>query len=182
MGIVEWVGIGVIMLVAGVISVRIMRRGLPTYEENREKYLERMAQGHRLLDEDQKNISAREQLRMMRCALEDFVRLENADAWVEEQGNALTLHSVDNDWRVELIMRERMLASSKKVIHGQSRWLLTGPDVKEEHLDCARLMASLSAHWRGVLPGVAEPEFVARRLARSRRAARKNFFRILTLL
>lgn len=176
MGILEWVGIGVVMLVAGVISVRIMRRGLPTYEEDREKYLDKMAQGHRLLDEDKKNISAREQIYFMRSALNDFVRLESLDARVEEQGNALLLQSRDTIWRIELLMRERMLASSKKVIHGQSRWLLTGPNVKEEHLDCAPLMASLNAHWHGIVPEINEPEFVSRRLAHCRRATiRKKF-------
>lgn len=174
MGLLEWVGIGVIMLVAGVLSVRIMRRGLPTYAEDREKYLQHMDQMRREVEEDRKHISAREQMYLMHSALDDFVRLERLDAQVVERGNVLCLKAGDVIWQIDLLMRERMLASSKRVIHGQSRWLLTGPNVKEEYLDCARLMASLNAHWHGCIPDTATPEHVARRLAHGRRVARRK--------
>lgn len=169
MGLLEWVGIGVIMLVAGVISVRIMRRGLPTYAEDRKKYMEHMAVAERQIQEDRKQIPAREQLRFMRAALEDFLRLESIDGEVTELGNVLTLQAGDTRWTLELLMRERMLASSNKVIHGQGRWLLCGPHCQEEYVDCARLMASLNAHWHHQAPEMDEPEFVSRRLAHSRR-------------
>lgn len=176
MGILEWAGVGIVMLIGCFISFRIMRRGLPTYDDHKREYLRHMAETHQKLAEDVKNISAREQINLMHAALEDFVRMEATDAHVEVLGNELLLATPQAEWRIRLIMRERMLASSKKVIHGQSRWLLVNPGgTEEEFADCARLMASLNARFHGVIPEQPEPEFVSRRLARCRRQkSRKN--------
>ncbi len=171
MTVIEWCVLGILMLAAMLFSARIMRRGLTTLEEDRSQYAARLAAEERQLDEDRKHISAEEHLYTTRAALEDFLRLENCSGQVELRGNVLEITGNGKTWQIELVMRERLLASTQKVLHGRSRWLLRGPNINESHTDIASLMSSLNAYWHAITPDNPEPAHLARRVAASRRTS-----------
>lgn len=172
MSIIEWAALGALMFVVLLCSARIMRRGLCTLDEDRKQYLAHMADGKKQLAEDWKSISAGEHMYMLRAALEDFLRLENCQesSAVDMRGHVIEIKTPDKVWRVELLMRERLLASTKKVLHGRGRWILSAPGVYEAHSELRELMASLNAHWHGCKPGAQEPDFVAKRVEATRRS------------
>lgn len=175
MSLLEWAVLGAILLGVMIYSAKIMKRGLTTLDEERTQFIRHISEGERKLAEDSKNISAHEQLYLMRAALEDFLRLENcmdADALVV-RGNVLELHGPEGNWEIELLMRERMLASTHRVLHGQSRWVLRYGAMEQEYVDISRLMAHLNAQWHGYEPENPEPEHISRRLAHARK--KKNF-------
>lgn len=171
MSIIEWAVLGALMFVILLWSARVMKRGLTTLDDDRGQFNARIAAGEKQLEEDRKNISAEEQLYVLGAALEDFLRLEKCppEATVEKIGHSFEIKTPENTWKIELNMRERLLASTHKVLHGRGQWLLSGPNVSEAHTDLRELMRSLNRHWHGLQPMEPEPDFVARRIAAARR-------------
>lgn len=172
MTILEWAAVGAILLAALVFCFRLMRRGLRTLDDDRATFLERIRAGERQLAEERKRISADEHMRVLRAAVDDILRLADRPAGhsLEAHGRSLILHTPGGDWRMELVMRERVLRRTHQVIHGRSRWILEGPGQCEQHEDPASLMASLHAHLRAARPGGDEPEPEPAHLARRIRA------------
>ncbi len=166
--ILEWAAAGAIILAGLVFCLRIMRRGITTLEQDRNKYDERIRAGERQLHEDRKNISLDEQCHVLRAAVEDLLRLAGNPPGHELSGNgtSLVLRTPTAEWRLELNMRERSLRTTRKVLHGRSRWLLSGGGHEECFDDLAALMRSLNARLRGddmAPPGL---EHLARRFSR----------------
>lgn len=166
MGLLGWAVGGAIMLGALVFCFRIMRRGISTLDDDRRKYLAKIQDGEHRLKEDQKQVPAVEHMGLMRAAVEDLLRLEDAPPGyrVETAPRAILLHTPEGCWRVELAMREASLKTRQRVLYGRPRWFLSGMGHQEQHADPASLMASLHAHLHaeGELP--AEPAHLARRL------------------
>ena len=131
---------------------------------------ERIRAGKRQLDEDRKNISLDEQCCVLRAAVEDLLRLAGDPPGHElsGKGTRLVLRTPAGEWRLELSMRERSLRGTRKVLHGRSRWLLSGFDRDETFDDLAGLMRSLNAHLRGDEMVTPEPAHLARRLSHQR--------------
>lgn len=175
MNLIEWAALGAIAFFALIYSARIMRRGISTLDDDRAQYLAHIAEGERQLAEDRKHISAQEQLYQMRAALFDFLRLENLpDSRIEDKGHIISIVTPKQTFDIELIMRERLLASTKRMLHGRSRWILRSAGLYETHSEMSGLMASLNAHWHGAPSQEPEQDFIARRLAAARRAPQRR--------
>lgn len=168
--ILEWAAAGAVILAGLIFCLRIMRRGITTLDQDRDQYLERIRAGERQLDEDRKNISLDEQCRVLRAAVEDLLRLAGDPPGHElsGKGTRLVLRTPAGEWRLELSMRERSLRGTRKVLHGRSRWLLSGFGRDETFDDLAGLMRSLNAHLRGDEMVTPEPAHLARRLSHQR--------------
>lgn len=151
MSVFEWAFVGAIFLGIMLFCARIMRRGLTTLDEDRKKYLERIQAGERQLAEDRKKIPAREHMLVMRAAVEDLVRLDGSPPGfsVTMGERYIELQTPEGIWRIELAMRERSLRSARRVLHGRSRWVLSGFGHVERHSEQKTLMASLNAHLHG---------------------------------
>ncbi|MDE7241848.1 translation initiation factor IF-2 [Desulfovibrio sp.] len=165
-----WVMGGAIMLAALVFCFRIMRRGMSTLDDDRRKFLTKIQDGEHKLREERKQVPAVEHLTLMRAAVEDLLRLEDAPPGyrVESAGRAILLHTPRGAWRLELAMREASLKTRRRVLHGRPRWFLSGMGQQEEHGDAASLMASLHAHLQTAETLPAEPPHLARRMGASR--------------
>ncbi len=168
--ILEWAAAGAVILAGLIFCLRIMRRGITTLDQDRDQYLERIRAGERQLDEDRKNISLDEQCHVLRAAVEDLLRLAGDPPGHELSGNgtSLVLRTPAGEWRMELSMRERTLRGTRKVLHGRSRWLLSGCGRDETFDDLAGLMRSLHAPLRGDDMVTPEPAHLARRLFHQR--------------
>ena len=107
---------------------------------------------------------------MLRAAVEDLLRLAGDPPGHElsGKGTRLVLRTPAGEWRLELSMRERSLRGTRKVLHGRSRWLLSGFGRDETFDDLAGLMRSLYAHLRGDEMVTPEPAHLARRLSHQR--------------
>lgn len=129
-----------------VICARVMRRGVRTLDENRMEWRENMRQTEIQIEKDRKNMSSGEHLKILRAAMEDLLRLEGQPEGysVREKDGILELSTPEGSWKVELLMRESGLRSSKRVLHGKSRWRLEGFGLEELHADPASLMRSLN--------------------------------------
>lgn len=162
----EWAGLGAIMFALVIFCARIMRRGLTTLEDDRKQNKERIADGMRKLEEDKKNISANECLYLAEAALRDLIRLErrSRECRIEAIGNTIELHTADDCWQLELLMRESALRSRHKILHGQSHWVLRCREINESHREISSLMASLNRHLHGNRE-ICLPPHLARRLA-----------------
>ena len=173
--VLEWVLIAGVLFGAMIFCARVMRNGLTTLDEDRKHCLERIQAEESKIQEDRKHISSFEHLRIMRAAVEDLLRLEGSpsDHVLHLRGHGLALQTPRGTWKVELVMRERALKSTGRILHGKSRWRLEGPGHAEDHSDPASLMRSLAAHLRDSESCPApEPPHIAARLA-GLRAARK---------
>lgn len=166
MGILEWALLGALMLLALAISARVMRKGVSTLDDNRKQWLENMAATDRQLDEDRRNMSAREHLVIIRAAVEDLLRLDGfPQGWeVRQEGRKIQLQNPSGLWTIELSMREKGVGNAGKVLHGRPRWLLAGPEVEEEHVEPASLMRSLDDHLHARAHKNDVPEHLARRM------------------
>lgn len=167
MSIFEWALLGALMLGLLIFCARIMRRGLTTLDDDRKKTRERIEEARRRVAEDKKNISAGEQIYLAQAAIADLIRLDcrESECSLKTGDHLIDLATPDGAWQIELLMRERSLRSRHKVLHGQSRWLLHGPGINEEHRELATLMASLARQLRGVPEIEPIPAHLARRLA-----------------
>lgn len=166
MSILEWAALGAISLGVLIFCARIMRRGLTTLDDDRRHCMERIRLEERQLAEDRKNISAMEHMLVMRSALDDLLRLDGyPEGYSINSGDKYhELATPEGIWRIELAMREKNLRSTRRVIHGTGRWMLSGCGHYEQHPDPASLMRSLNEHLHQVAPPVSEPEHLARRL------------------
>lgn len=162
----EWALLGALFLGIMIFCARIMRRGLRTLDDDRARYLERIQEDERKIAEDRKNISAMDHIWIMQAALEDLLRLENYPEGyaVHRAGMSLEFVTPEGPWNVEIAMRERHLRSTHRVLHGKSRWVLSGFGQVESHPDPASLMASLNAHLHSQPVTAGEPEHLARRM------------------
>lgn len=151
MSMFDWAVLGAAALAIMMFCARMMRRGLTTLDQDRQRFFGRLEEGKRQLAEDRKKMPAAEHLEVMRAAMDDLLRLDDNPAGfaIMADGKKITLQTPKGAWEVELLMRERNLASAKKVLHGKSRWLLSGFNQKEYHNDPASLMKSLNEHLRG---------------------------------
>ena len=166
MSLFGWVAAGSVMFAALIFCFRLMRHGLRTLDDDRRKFLERIRTGERRLAEEQKQVPAAEHLALLRAGVEDLLRLADSPPGyrIETATNALLLHTPKGTWRMELSMRERILHSTHRVLHGRSRWLLSGCGHQEQHDDVGSLMGSLHAHLRADAELPAEPAHLARRV------------------
>ncbi len=148
MSLIEWIIIGVLGLAMFVISARVMRKGLPTLDENRRNWQENIHQTEMAIEKDRKNISSSEQLQLLKAAVEDLVRLEGMPQGYEvlEKDGMVELNTPEGSWKVRLLMREKGLKGSKRTLHGKCRWQLEGFGFDESYLDMASLMRSLNGH------------------------------------
>lgn len=165
--ILEWAAAGAVILAGLIFCVRIMRRGITTLDEDRAQYLERIHAEERQLDEDRKNISLDEHLHVLHAAVADLLRLAGNPPGhaLTGHGSTLVLRTPEGEWRIELIMRERTLRRTHKVLHGRSRWLLSGFGRNEHFEDLAGLMCNLNAYLHGDKLVPPEPAHLARRLS-----------------
>ena len=149
--IIEWALVAAVLFGAMIFCARIMRRGLTTLDEDRRQYLERIHAEESKIEEDRRNMSSLEHLRIMKAAVEDLLRLEgNPEGHaLSMRGRSLVLATPQGEWRIELVMRERALKSTGRTLHGKSRWQLASTEHVEEHDDPASLMRSLAAQLRG---------------------------------
>ena len=167
MTLMEWAVVGALLLGIIVWCVRRMRRGIRTLDEDRKTQLEKIQVGERRLAEDRKNISAAERLEVVRAAMEDLLRLDDnpEGCSVISNGSTLELSTPKGSWRVELIMNEKKLRVSRKVLRGRSKWLLSGFGHSEHHEDPAGLLKSLNEHFHSEDWEAEGPAHLARRFS-----------------
>lgn len=148
MTIFDWGIFGALILAILIFCARLMRRGIVSLDDRRSQYIEKIHAGELQLAEDRKKISSREHLAIMRSALEDLIRLDdNPPGWqVIQHDKTLEFITPENAWTIELVMRERNLATTGQTLHGKSRWTLIGSDRIEQHAEPISLMASLNKH------------------------------------
>lgn len=173
--VLEWALIAAVLFGAMIFCARVMRNGLTTLDDDRKHCLERIHAEESKIEEDRKHISSFEHLRIMRAAVEDLLRLEGnpPDHVISMRGHGLALQTPKGTWSIELVMRERALKSTGRILHGKSRWRLEGADLSEDHPDPASLMRSLASHLRSEESRPApEPPHIAARLS-GLRATRK---------
>lgn len=165
--ILEWAAAGAAILAGFFFCFRLMKRGLTTLDQDRADYYARIRAAEDQLREVNKNIPLSEHLYIARAGLEDLLRLAgNPPGFsLSGQGRALVLHTPHGPWRIALSMRERTLRGTHKVVHGRSRWRLSGFGLDEHFNDLASLMCSLNAHLRGDAGVPPEPPQFARRLS-----------------
>lgn len=170
MNLMEWGAIGAVMFALFIFCARIMRRGISVLDDERKKQMEIISEGQRKIDEEKRNITADEQIRLARAAAEDLLRLEGLEKVCQLKADChiIDLRCPDGDWRLQLLMRETSLRSRRKTLCGQSRWLLLGENAHEEYGDIAGLMAALARRLRGERREEDLPKHIARRLAATR--------------
>ncbi|WP_308620186.1 translation initiation factor IF-2 [uncultured Desulfovibrio sp.] len=170
MSLFGWVAAGAVMFAALIFCFRLMRHGLRTLDDDRRKFLARIRTGERQLEEERKQVPAAEHMALMRAGVEDLLRLADSPPGycIEATPGALLLHTPTGTWRMELSMRERSLHTAHRVLHGRSRWFLSGFGHQERHDDLGSLMGSLHAHLRADTEVSDEPAHLARRLGASR--------------
>lgn len=173
---IEWIVLGALLLAVLIFCARIARRGLSTLDDDRERQQARIDKGRHQLDEDRKNMSAHEHLSIIMAGLEDLARLDDCqdECLIRRNGANVEFHTPQGDYEIELLMRERMLKSTQKVLHGRYLWLLRGNGINEKHGELATLMASLQAHRQGTESETFTPEHLSRRLRKPRAIARKS--------
>lgn len=166
MSVIEWIILGALLFAIMVFCARITSRGLTTLDDNRRQNSARIAEGKRQLAEDRKNMSASEHLTIIQAGLTDLLRLEDGlhNVEITRNGPAIEITTPTAAYEVELLMRERMLKSTHKVIHGRSVWVLRSDGIYEKHAELSGLMASLNAHLHGKAANMNEPEHIAKRL------------------
>lgn len=164
MGIFEWAGFGALLLGLMMFCARLMRRGLTSLDEHRAHYLENIHQGERDVEEVNKSMGADEHLRIVHSAVNDLLRLDDNPSGftLSLAKRKIILQTPEGPWEIELLMRERQLKGSQKVLHGRSHWRLSGFGKTEDHGDIAELMASLNRHlhpdreFASVIPGMSD--------------------------
>ena len=155
MALWEWAAAGAVFIAVVILSVRLMKRGLTTLEDDRAQCLERIRRMEEKILEDQKNMPSTQHLRIAHAGVEDLLRLagnppgtrlEAVNAGQGESGGeALVLHVPEGAFRISLSMRERTLRGVHKVAHGKGIWHLRGPGVHGDYADLVLLMRALSA-------------------------------------
>lgn len=151
MSILQWAAIGVLALAMFVICARAMRKGLPTLDEHIARARENIRQTEMEIEQNRKDISSREQLHLLRSAMEDLVRLDGQRQGYEvtEKNGAVELSTPKGSWKVTILMREKNLKSRGRTLHGKCRWHLEGFGLDESYMDLASLMRGLNERLRG---------------------------------
>lgn len=169
----EWIVLGGLFLGIMIFCARIVRKGLSTLEDERRLQKQKIANAKYQIEEDKKNISANEHVSIMLAGVEDLLRLDEIaeGSNIRRVGNALLISTPKGDYELELQMRERLLKSTHRVIHGKNQWILRSGQDEEEHGELLTLMASLKAHIHDETVLTQEPEHLQRRI---RAAARTN--------
>lgn len=147
----EWAGLGALLLGIIVFSGRLMRRGLTSLDDHRNAYLNSMRETEKKLHEDYKNMAADERMLIMKAAVADLLRLEgNPAGWeAQSENRRIKLITPRKTWIIELLVAERSLKGSQRTLRGRSRWILSDSERYEEHTDPASLMRSLNSQLRG---------------------------------
>ena len=129
--------------------------------------MEQIAAGERRLAEERKNSSADEHLSIVRAAIEDLLRLNGLSEGysVALRGRAIEVSTPEGPWLVELAMSERKLKTSRRVLRGRGRWVLSGFGHWEERDDPASLMRSLNERLRSPRSEEFEKAHFARRFS-----------------
>lgn len=175
----EWAVLGALFLGIMIFCARLARRGLSTLEDERKLQHGRISEGKRKLAEDRKNISAHEHLEILFAGIEDMLWLDGktADCQLQRKGYILELECPEGKYELELLMRERMLKSRHKVMHGRNLWVLRGPDFEEHHPEMLTLMASLQSHLKGDSINISAPEHIRKRLQGNQKTHDMDLFR-----
>jgi hypothetical protein len=71
----EWAAAGAVFVAVIILSVRLMKGGLSTLEDERAKCLENIRRMEEKIQEDQKNMASSEHLRIARSGLRDLLQL-----------------------------------------------------------------------------------------------------------
>lgn len=168
--IFEWAAIGGVVLALFIFCARVMRRGLSTLDDVRRQHMEKIGEGKRKLEEDKKKITADEQFHLLDAAISDLIRLNpKPDLWrITRKNHIIDLSNGASHWQIELLMVERSLRSSGRVLHGKPHWLLRGADMQEHYTEIASLMASLNRHLQAREEPAPMPGHLARRLVGTR--------------
>lgn len=151
MSVFDWSILAALLFAIIIFCARIMRKGLTTLEDHRREYISKIKATELQLQEDNKNISSQDHLYIMRIALEDLIRLEsfkkNSPAQnyeVVQEESKLFFKTPRGVLTVQLHMRERNLKTTRRVLHGKSRWTLTGFGYSHNYFDPAVLMRDLN--------------------------------------
>lgn len=146
MSLLDWAFYGAIFIGVMVFCLRLMRKGITSLDERRGEYLERIRAEERKLDEDVKNISSAEHLKIMKAALIDLLRLDgNPQGYsVTDSGRVLTLVTPQGCYEIKMAMAEKSLATSSRVLHGRVRWSLSGFGKRQEYSSAGKLMSDLN--------------------------------------
>lgn len=143
---IVWAVAGVVIIAGLVLSFRVMRRGLTTFSQDRDKYLEKIDAQQKQLAEDEKNMDKSEHIDVLAAALRDVLDLAgNPQGFgLGLAGQAMKLATPRGEYTVELVTREQTLHVTHKVLHGPCRWKLDGSGLHEEYDDVASLMCAVS--------------------------------------
>lgn len=166
MDIFEWAILGAAGLGILVFCARLMKSGITTLDDNRKKFLGKIESTEKTLAEDRKNISAYEHIEVVKAALTDLLRLDgNRPGYsIRNSDKKIELVTPQGVWTIELVMNERTLKSTHKVLHGRSRWFLSGFGNYEHHSDPRSLLKSVNEHLHSNIQKQVQPEHLARRL------------------
>lgn len=147
----EWSFLGALLFAIIIFCARLMRRGLTTFDDHRKEYISKIKATELQLQEDNKNIPSQDHLYIMRTALEDLIRLECCNKnesmqnfEVTEEASKLFFKTPRGVLTVQLHMRERSLKTTGRVLHGKSRWTLTGFGYSRNYSEPATLMSDLN--------------------------------------
>lgn len=167
-----WAALGAVLFAVVIFSARMMRRGLPTLDDDRKAQYEKMTEMKRSLAEDRKKISAEEHLYIVRKAVADLISLDRLEGrcQLENSEHGVLISTPEGEWKVELKMRELHLKSSHKTLHGQGRWLLCHNEECHEFAEIGPLMAELRTALLGKPTHDAIPQHIARRIQATRKA------------
>lgn len=170
MTIIEWATLGALLIALFIFCARLMRRGLSSLDDTRKKHLEKIDGEKQHLAEDAKNISAYDHLYVLHAALADLIRLsENPVAWqMHRHNNVITLKSPSAYWEIELVMRERALSSTRRILHGKPDWILRSKDSQEHFPEIGKMMKVLNEHIRSRAQSECLPPCITRRLEGTR--------------
>ncbi|MDR1776313.1 MAG: translation initiation factor IF-2 [Desulfovibrio sp.] len=145
-----WIPALAIVVVGLIFCFRMLKRGLSTMKKYRKGHFEHISAQEQQIREDKKNISASEHIHVAYAAIVDLLRLEGDRPGfsVTRQASAVLLKTPRGDIRIRLNMREKILHSTGRVLHGRTAWWLEYPDGIEEFSDLVELMRTLAAYIR----------------------------------
>lgn len=146
MTMLEWAIIGSVILAGLVLCFRIMRNGISTLDDDRSHLMERIRLHELMINEDKKNISAKEHMDIVESAIKDLIHLDGLDSKAElhRQGNFLLLETPFGPCKIEQQMHEKRLHSTNRIIHGRCAWRVIGKDIDLTYGDMAELMKCLN--------------------------------------
>ena len=151
MTLLEWAMAGAVVIWGVVISLRIVRKGISSLDDDRGELLERIKGEEKRIREDKKNISAREQMDLTQAAIRDLLSLDghdHANSLAVEKDRIL-LHVSGKIFSIELIMNECRLKSVRRVLHGRCKWRINWGKTNALFDDIGELMKFLHQQLQG---------------------------------